>query len=110
MLDDILKHGNDEIKLEASNLQLADVYHLEVCFYVGANDSDSNSKKQAKFSNLVPANKKPDMSNLLKFYEDALNKIFIKDDAMITRCFMSKRYSDQPRVEIDIQGLLLEGA
>lgn len=108
LLDDILQYGSAEIKLDASNLQLAESYHLDVSFYVGVNDSDSNSKRSAKLSNVVPANKKPDIDNCLKFYLDALNKIFIKDDAMVTKCFMYKLYSDQPRVEIEITAIAPE--
>jgi Holliday junction resolvase RusA-like endonuclease len=46
---------------------------------------------------------KPDASNLLKNIEDIMNGIYWKDDAQITRASVIKRYSDNPRWEIEIQ-------
>lgn len=50
----------------------------------------------------VYRNKKPDLSNLLKFYEDALNKILWTDDSQICQILTYKAYSDHPRVEIEV--------
>jgi Holliday junction resolvase RusA-like endonuclease len=45
---------------------------------------------------------RPDISNLVKFVEDALNGIFWKDDSQIVILHASKYYSKTPRTEIRI--------
>lgn len=48
---------------------------------------------------------KPDNSNYIKGIEDALNGIIYKDDSQIVDHDISKFYSDDPRVEIEIREL-----
>lgn len=50
---------------------------------------------------------KPDTSNYVKGIEDALNGIIYKDDSQITQLSAGKSYSDNPRVEIEIQEINL---
>ena len=46
---------------------------------------------------------KPDLTNLLKFVEDALEGMFFKNDSQITGFGdTSKYYSEKPRTEIYI--------
>lgn len=51
----------------------------------------------------VPRIKKPDLSNYIKFYEDALNKILWFDDANIAEISAIKSYSKNPRTEIYVE-------
>lgn len=44
--------------------------------------------------------KKPDLSNIIKGIEDALNGLVYKDDACIVNLSCEKFYSDNPRVEV----------
>ncbi len=62
---------------------------------------------KAKASELVRAHhdKKPDTSNLIKFVEDALNKVLYNDDAQIAKITAYKCYSDIPRTEFTIKKL-----
>lgn len=46
--------------------------------------------------------KKPDIDNLIKFILDSLNKVFWRDDALITDVKASKQYSDIPRIKVEI--------
>lgn len=46
--------------------------------------------------------KRPDTSNLVKFAEDTLKGIVIKDDSQVTLMTAIKIYSDKPRTEIKI--------
>lgn len=94
-----------EIAMEASNLAYGKLYHLSICFYLPLNDSDSEGEKNAKLWGLEPCNKKPDLSNLLKFYEDAANEVLYPDDSMIVSCDMSKCFAVNARTEIDIMCL-----
>lgn len=52
---------------------------------------------------------KPDTDNYAKSVLDACNGIIFKDDSQVTDLFASKYYSDNPRIEIDIQELDMLG-
>lgn len=52
---------------------------------------------------------KPDVSNYVKSTEDALNGILWKDDAQIVIEQSEKHYSDNPRVEIEVEQLDVRG-
>ncbi len=46
---------------------------------------------------------KPDVSNVLKSIEDALNGVVWVDDRQIVGLVVSKAYDDNPRVEVEIR-------
>ena len=46
---------------------------------------------------------RPDLDNLTKFCQDAMNKIFWRDDAQICELTAWKEYSERPRTEIFIK-------
>lgn len=50
--------------------------------------------------------KKPDMDNLVKTCQDALEGIAFKNDAQIVTMVAEKYYSDNPRVEIELEVLV----
>lgn len=49
---------------------------------------------------------KPDIDNLVKFVQDALNRVFYRDDSLICQIIARKLYSQRPRTEITINSLL----
>lgn len=50
-----------------------------------------------------PHTKKPDLTNLAKFTEDALNHILWKDDAIIADLHVKKIYSEEPKTLIMLE-------
>jgi len=66
----------------------------------------STSKKKAKLMDerIIRPAKKPDISNILKSVEDALNKLAYHDDSQIVTAIVHKFYSMRPRLEIEICG------
>ena len=73
---------------------------LEICFYFPIPTYLSRAKMAA-----LPGtfhDKRPDLSNCIKFVEDALNEIIYLDDAQISVICSSKRYSELPRTEFRI--------
>lgn len=46
---------------------------------------------------------KPDVSNVVKGIEDALNGVWYADDSQIIFSFSAKQYSSEPRVEIRME-------
>lgn len=51
----------------------------------------------------APHTKKPDLTNLAKFTEDALNHILWKDDAIIADLHVKKIYSEEPKTLIRLE-------
>ncbi len=95
--------NNDiEISVDAHSLKNSRVFHMTISFYLGANDSDSEAERNMKFWGIEPCNKKPDCSNMLKFYEDAANEVLFPDDCMIVSGDFKKEYDEIPRTEIEI--------
>jgi Holliday junction resolvase RusA-like endonuclease len=60
-----------------------------------------NRLKQLEGGN-VPHVKRPDCSNMCKFYEDILNGLAYEDDSQITKLTCEKVYSLEPRTYICI--------
>lgn len=79
---------------------LGPIVSVHYCFYMPIPKSFSKLKKAA-YENRVHI-KKPDLTNLQKFYEDVFNEILWKDDANIYYTVALKKYSANPRVEIDV--------
>ena len=48
-----------------------------------------------------PHTNKPDITNLTKFTEDALNKILWEDDSIISEISAKKMYSEEPKTVIE---------
>ena len=58
---------------------------------------------QAESGELLPTTK-PDADNVLKLCGDALNGILLRDDAQVVTAIIHKRYSEHPRLRIEVQG------
>jgi len=63
------------------------------------------SKKKKKEMLHKPHTFKPDISNLIKFYEDALNGVLWRDDSLISETEATKFYDENPRTGITIKTL-----
>ena len=48
---------------------------------------------------------KPDVDNLAKFVMDSMNKIYWKDDSIISSIWVTKNYSGSPRTDITITSI-----
>lgn len=92
----------NEKVMEASELASADAFALDMVLHIPIPKSDSTPIRNAKLWGLIPHNKKPDSSNLLKFYEDAANSVLYDDDSMLCHVSAKKKWSDNPRTEINI--------
>jgi len=52
---------------------------------------------------------KPDLDNIFKVV-DALNGIVWRDDSQVVNATIIKKYSDQPRLRIEVEAMIGEGA
>lgn len=74
---------------------------IQLEFHMPIPKSLSKKKKEALIS--TPHIKKPDLSNLIKFVEDALNGILWSDDKIIYLLTSKKIYSLNPKTLIYVQ-------
>ncbi len=65
---------------------------LDVSFYFSS--TSSSLRKEYNVEDDMPHFFKPDLSNLIKFIEDASQNILFKDDCAISRIVANKLYSD----------------
>ena len=76
---------------------------LRACAYMTIPASFSQRKRAAaEAGELVPA-KKPDADNFLKLLGDGLNQVVWRDDAQVVTAVIHKRYSERPRLAIDVR-------
>ena len=73
---------------------------LHITFFMPIPKSLSSKKYDALL--LTPHYKKPDLSNLIKFYEDICNGLIYKDDAQIVSISAKKLYDSEPRTEFKL--------
>jgi len=75
---------------------------LKVLFTFEMSIPTSWSKKRRGRALKSFHSKRPDLSNLIKFYEDALNEVFWDDDCLIATIEAVKIYSESPRTIIEV--------
>lgn len=80
---------------------------LELRFvaYMGIAASWSRIKTADAITDRIRPTARPDLSNLIKQCEDAMNEIVYRDDSLITDCHLYKRFSDRPRLVIEVRSL-----
>lgn len=77
---------------------------LEVCmvFYRPVQASISKKERSRRLSGVHRPTVKPDLSNYIKALEDGLNGIIWIDDNQIVQIVAEKKYSDRPRIVIEV--------
>jgi len=78
---------------------------LRMCAYRPLTASMSNKRKAAALAGKIFPTTKPDYSNYAKM-EDALNKIVWVDDALVVSAVIHKRFSENPRLVIDVRSFV----
>lgn len=76
---------------------------LRIKFYRPIQKSISRKEHKRRADGISRPVVKPDLSNYLKAFEDGLNGIIWKDDASIVHEEIDKYYSDNPRIELEIE-------
>jgi Holliday junction resolvase RusA-like endonuclease len=78
---------------------------MKVSIYKPSLKSFSKKKKiEAEKGDLRPITK-PDVDNYVKGIKDALKSVIWKDDSQVVDLYISKWYSEKPRIEIEISEL-----
>ncbi len=77
---------------------------LKYVAYVAVPKSASKKKQMEMLAAVALPTKKPDFDNIAKFI-DSLKQVVFVDDAQVTDAHIWKRYSDRPRVVIELRKL-----
>jgi Holliday junction resolvase RusA-like endonuclease len=77
---------------------------MKITAYFKPAESLSKRKKENLILNRW-CDKKPDLDNIAKAVCDALNKIAYEDDSQITFMMLSKEYSEEDKIEVEIERL-----
>ena len=67
--------------------------------------SRSGRKRQRALTGELKPGKKPDLDNIVKAWNDALNGVVYRDDALICRMTLDKRYGPQALVVVTVRPL-----
>ncbi len=108
---DLKEYVRNKIKYELKMATLRnecllnkDFIEMDMEFYMPIPKSTSKSLKE-KMKQESYHNRKPDASNLYKFYEDCANGVLYHDDSQIVKGSFKKIYSENPRTVININSI-----
>lgn len=76
---------------------------LDILAFFEVPKSKSKKFKERALMGIERPTKKPDLSNIVKGIEDALNGLVYRDDSSLVYLSCTKYYSDIPRVEVIIR-------
>ena len=71
--------------------------------YLEIPSSWPRAKREAALESTLLPTGRPDADNLLKIAADALRGIVLADDASVVDASVSKRYSDDPRLRLEVR-------
>jgi len=79
-----------------------DYLQATIVAYYSIPKAFSKKKRELALNQAIRPTKKPDVDNIAKSIQDALNKVLYRDDSQIVLLIVGKRYADVPRVEVSI--------
>lgn len=77
---------------------------VQIRFYRKVQKSLSKKERELRLSHIHRPVVKPDLDNYTKSILDALNGLLWDDDAKIVHLELDKYYSEEPRIEVEIEG------
>jgi Holliday junction resolvase RusA-like endonuclease len=89
--------------MEHYTKQLEGALQMTVKAYFKIPKSQSQKNRWLMRTGEIRPTKKPDWDNVGKIISDALNGLAYHDDSQIVSATIEKRYSLEPRVEVEIQ-------
>ena len=75
---------------------------MVIDFYYRVAKSDSKKKKEQKVLGEIRPTQRPDLDNVAKLVQDAVNGVAYYDDSQIVELTVRKFFSEQPRTEVYI--------
>ena len=79
-----------------------------ICYFLRPKSHYKTGRNAGSIKQNVPIHhaQRPDADNLLKFIADALNGVFWRDDAQICDCYVAKKWSTTPKIEIHMEKIV----
>ncbi len=77
----------------------------EIKAYFKIPKSTSKKRRKLMIDEKIRPTKKPDTDNLAKIVLDSLNDLAYKDDKQVVDLRVLKYYSEEPRVEVELEGV-----
>lgn len=74
-------------------------------FHMPIPESTSKVRRLQMLNGRMHHIKRPDCTNLLKFYEDCLKGIVFEDDSQVVEINVRKIYDERPRVTIKVEAI-----
>lgn len=99
-----LRLKQKETQLEDATVAPPTEFQVHMTFYMPIVKSTTKAQRSLLSAGLYH-NKKPDLTNLAKFYEDCANGLLYHDDSQIVVLTCKKIYSENPRTVITIEAL-----
>lgn len=103
------KQYKAKVQTEAKKVAPVKPVECPVCLFIkiyrSIPKSFSKKKRQAIADGRLLPTTKPDVSNIVKGIEDALNGVWYADDSQIVSLYAIKHYSDEPRVFIGMEAM-----
>src|SRR5574344_1012769 len=81
---------------------ICDRVKVEIIAYLKIPASTPKGKKEEMLKNVVSPIKKPDIDNIAKVVLDALNGYVLKDDILVSKICVEKRYAEEEKLYIKI--------
>jgi len=78
---------------------------LRVVAFMPIPASWSRRKQAAALADQIRPTGRPDADNIVKLLKDCLSGVVLRDDAIITDMAMWKRFSDRPRLLVEVRSL-----
>lgn len=78
---------------------------VKIAFYRPVQKSISKKERLRRLNSVTLPAVKADIDNYVKAFLDALNGVVWVDDALITDLHAIKRYSDKPRIDLEVNKL-----
>lgn len=88
---------------QAKNLKLDGELKATIIAYYSIPKSTSKKKRVEMVEERIRPTKKPDLDNVAKIVLDSLNKVAFDDDSQIVKLEIEKFYSENPRVELQLE-------
>lgn len=89
--------------MEQVNQRLNGALEANVNAYFKIPKSASKKKGTDMSAGLIRPVKRPDLDNIVKAIFDSLNNIAFDDDSQVVELTVAKKYSDNPRVEVNLK-------
>lgn len=96
------QHIQSIVQLTAPKTPLECAIYMQLTFFMPIPKSTPKKQRNLMQMGLIAPVTRPDFDNLAYLVTNALKGIVYKDDSYVTDCFIRKRYSDNPRTEIEV--------